>query len=409
MTTDTAARTPAPPRPTPGSSLPAPPRPEVGGGVRRAERAAPLGNTADKPSRTARRGEAIRARARLWELTTLSRLRNCGRVAHAPGGGTVIRVSDTDQGARAGLSGLQTCGSVWACPCCARKIGAERSRDVAQVLRAVAAENGSAALITLTMRHARGDRLSDLWDALTAAWGTVTSGRGWVTDQQTFGILGWVRTVEVTYGAAGWHVHVHAVVALDGPTSPEMMAELGGRMFDRWERKLVKLGFSAVADRGGLDVRPVQMTGDSIEAVADYISKVTHEITAPTTKEGRNGNRAPFRILLDFLATGNADDYELWVVWERTSHNRRQVTWSRTLRDWAGLARERTDEEVAAQDHHGEDAFVLPPETWEAIRDGDVADLLDAIEEGGIEAGERWLRSRGLAYMLAEQRPGSER
>jgi hypothetical protein len=46
------------------------------------------------------------------------------------------------------------------------------------------------------------------------------------------------------------------------------------------------------------------MTGDSIEAVADYISKVTHEITSPTTKDGRGCNRAPFRILLDFLATG---------------------------------------------------------------------------------------------------------
>jgi hypothetical protein len=129
------------------------------------------------------------------------------------------------------------------------------------------------------------------------------------------------------------------------------------------------------------------MTGDSIEAVADYISKVTHEITSPTTKDGRGCNRAPFRILLDFLATGNADDYDLWVVWEQTSHNRRQVTWSRALRAWAGLARERRDEEVAAQDHHGDDMFVLPPATWEAIRDGDVADLLDAIELGGVEAG----------------------
>jgi hypothetical protein len=46
--------------------------------------------------------------------------------------------------------------------------------------------------------------------------------------------------------------------------------------------------------------------------------------------------------------------------------------------------------------------FILPPETWEAIRDMDVADLLDAIEVGGIEAGERWLRSRGLAF----SRPG---
>jgi hypothetical protein len=235
---------------------------------------------------------------------------------------------------------------------CARKIGAQRAEDVAKVLRAVAAAGGSAALVTLTMRHDRGDLLSDLWNALTKAWAAVTSGRGWAKDQESFGVLGWVRTVEVTHGAAGWHVHVHAVVALDMPTSPEMMHCLGDRMFERWERKLSKLGLSAVADKGGLDVRPVRMTADSIEAVADYISKVTHEITSPTTKEGRNGNRAPFAILRDFLETGNADDYDLWVVWEKTSHNRRQLTWSRDLRTWAGLHREKSDDEIAGEDRH---------------------------------------------------------
>src|ERR1700754_1526244 len=68
----------------------------------------------------------------------------------------------------------------------------------------------------------------------------------------------------------------------------------------------------------------------------------------------------PFAILRDFLGTGNADDYDLWIVWEKTSHIRRQVTWSRALREWAGLHRERSDGEVAAEDKRGEDAFVLP-------------------------------------------------
>lgn len=343
-------------------------------------------------------------RSRLWEVTSLPRLKNCGRVSHTKVGGAVVRVSETSDGRRAGLAGLQSCGSPWACPVCARKIGAERSSEVAQVLRAVAAQNGSAGLYTFTMSHTRGDRLSDLWDALSDAWAAVTSGRAWVKEQSAYGILGWVRTVEVTHGAAGWHVHVHAVVAFDSPTSPEMMQTLGDRMFARWERKLGKLGFSAIADKGGLDVQAVRMTGPDIEAVADYISKVTHEITSPTTKEGKSGNRTPFAILRDFVETGNADDYDLWIVWEKSSHNRRQVTWSRTLREWAGLHNERTDDEVAAEDHHGEDAFVLPRETWEAIRH-DVADLLDAVEIGGVDAGERWLKSRGLAYILARPRP----
>ncbi|WP_445942253.1 protein rep [Pseudonocardia sp. T1-2H] len=303
------------------------------------------------------------------------------------------------------MAGLQSCGSPWACPVCARKIGAQRSEDVATVLRAVAAARGSAALVTLTMRHNRGHRLDALWDALTAAWAAVTSGRGWTADQRAFGVLGWVRTVEVTHGEAGWHVHVHAVVALDGPTSPDLMDELGGRMFVRWERKLSKLGFSAVADKGGLDVRPVRMTGESIESIADYISKITSEITSPTTKEARSGNRSPFAILRDALSTGLESDVLLWLVWEKVSHNRRQLTWSRALRDWAGLHREKSDDEIVSEDRHGDDVLVIPRESWDRVRD-ELPDLLDAVEIGGLDAAISWMRSRSLEFILPSQKRG---
>lgn len=393
-------------------SGPVAPRRAEGPGRGAGERSEPLGTTAGKPSRApdperetrrrGRRAEALGWRSRLWELTTLPRLRNCGRVAHSASGGAVVRVSDTDTGRRAGLAGLQSCGSVWACPVCARKIGAERSGEVARVLRAVAAQNGSAALVTLTMRHDRGHLLSELWDAVTKAWGAVTSGGAYVKDQAVFGILGWVRTVEVTHGAAGWHVHVHSVVCLDGPTSPEMMDEMGGRMFARWERKLSRLGFSAVADRGGLDVRKIRLTADSIDSVAEYISKITAEITSPTAKEARSGNRTPFAILRDALETGNADDLDLWWTWEKVSAGRKQLTWSKALREWAGLHYEKSDDDIAAENRGGEPVLILPRETWTVVRH-DVADLLDAIELRGTEAGASWLRSRGLAFVVVEK------
>ena len=41
----------------------------------------------------------------------------------------------------------------------------------------------------------------------------------------------------------------------------------------------------------------------------------------------------------------------------------------------AGLGREATDEEIAREDQHGNDAVILPPETWNADRD-QVAELL---------------------------------
>jgi hypothetical protein len=41
----------------------------------------------------------------------------------------------------------------------------------------------------------------------------------------------------------------------------------------------------------------------------------------------------------------------------------------------AGLGREATDEEIAREDQHGDDAVILLPETWNAVRD-QVAELL---------------------------------
>jgi hypothetical protein len=67
---------------------------------------------------------------------------------------------------------------------------------------------------------------------------------------------------------------------------------------------------------------------------------------------------------------------------EKVSHNRRQLTWSRTLREWAGLHVEHTDEEIAQQDMHGDDQLIIPSECWPAVRT-ELAELLDTAESGG--------------------------
>jgi len=390
---------------------------EVRGGGAGARSAPLLGSTADSSStagqgvvpaedrevsRRARRAEAIAWRDRLWAFTSLSRLRQCGRVSHTGVGGAVLRVTESEQGRRGGLAGLQSCGSPWCCPVCARKIGAQRSGELRRVLEAVSVAQGSAALVTFTMRHHAGQRLPELWAALSGAWGAVTSGRGWAAEQQRYGVLGWVRTVEATHGSAGWHLHVHALLVLDGPVSTELVAELGTRMFRRWDRALGRHGLSAVQDRGGLDVRMVDMDGGSLDRTADYLAKITAEITSPGTKDGRrDGNRSPFAILRDALATGLADDVELWWAWEQGSHNRKQLTWSQALRDWAGLHVERSDEDIVAEDLHGEDVLLIPAVSWPRVR-AELADLLDTVETGGPAAAQRWMCSRGLAFTAVE-------
>ncbi|GAA2546409.1 hypothetical protein GCM10010210_17180 [Pseudonocardia hydrocarbonoxydans] len=266
------------------------------------------------------------------------------------------------------------------------------------MLDAVAAAGGSVCMITMTTRHRAGQSLRSLWGGVSAAWRAVTSGRAVERERGTFGVLGMVRVVEVTHGESGWHCHVHALIAFDGPVSRELAQELGGSMFGRWERALVRKGFAApLEDRGGLDVRPVDMGVGSRDAVAEYLSKISAEITGGSAKEGRRGNRTPFGILRDGLATGLADDLELWAEWEQASRGRRQIAWSQNFRKWAGARRERSDEEIVTDDLGGEDILAVEAQDWPALRPR-VAELLDVAERDGPVAAAEWLTARRIGW-----------
>src|SRR5690606_14279205 len=255
--------------------------------------AAPLGKDLRPvlPGQVRRQNRAVAHRMRrvLQGFTTIDRLRACGRVpVNAVNGGAVIRGTETAEGVQAGVAGVARCGSPWACPVCARRIAAQRASDIAQVLQRTADQGGSAALLTLTSRHGRKDSLEEMWEAISRAWASVTSGRGWVADRDLFGVRGTIRTVEYTHSEDnGHHLHVHACILFEQPLSPEMMEEFGHRCFGRWARALQRRGFDAVAEKGGLDVRPIRMTADSIEQVAEYVSKAAFEVSGGVSKRGR--------------------------------------------------------------------------------------------------------------------------
>lgn len=367
--------------------------------------AAPLVTTAHNPSpadqrarRQAWRDDAWRLRKGLWEVSGLARVRNCGRVTHGGAGGPALRLSGDGDGRRAGIAGLQSCGSPWSCPVCSRKIASERAEELSRVVQVVADQGGAGALVTLTLRHNRSHSLRACWDALTYAWGKVTSGKHHRAEIEQFGVIGWARAVEVTYGEqSGWHAHIHAVLLLDAPTSPEMLEELAARWWQRWERALGRRGFTASAENGGLDCRSIEMTADTPGAVARYFNKIGTELAGHTMKHGRRGNRSMFQVLADGLDTSLADDIERWNEYETVSRGRRQMTWSRGLRDWAEVGRRRSDEEIVDEDEGGETVLFIAPESWPAVRDR-VTDLLAVAERAGVAGAQAWLTERGLSW-----------
>lgn len=351
-------------------------------------------------------------RGGLRDLTNLERVRKCGHVtAGNAGGGPGLRLTTSPGGgAVAGLSGLVTCGSVWACPVCAAKIATRRADELADVMRHALESSCKASMVTLTMRHHEGQRLKDCWDALSTAWRAVVSGKQWVTDSAAFGLRGWVKAVEVTRGKSGWHVHIHALMIWDKTVTLQVARHVADRMWTRWNRALLRRGFDSLRDAGGLDVRMATLVPGGF-GLHEYFVKLSHEITGGQAKLAKGGGRTPFQILANATETGEAADVHTWWEWERASHGRRQISWSTGLREWAKLAAEQSDEQVAAEDLQGDELLFLDLDSWRVLRGepGRVCDLLEATEDDGYRAAMAVLRRWGLGYMLCRRRQPGQR
>lgn len=294
------------------------------------------------------------SRALLWSASSLQRVRHCGRVPRSTSTGVTLRSSKLG----AGYSGLQHCGSVWACPVCSSKILTHRGLDIGVMLGEAIKQGYSIGFVTLTMRHRRNQPLSTLWAAAGKAWGRATSGKAWKGAQERRGVAGWVRVWEVTQGRNGWHVHVHAVVVLAPGAGAVALDDVAGGMFNRWSRGLVAAGLEA-PKLVGQDWHIVKGDQAAVE-VGDYLFKLVDgagvakglgfELTYSQPGRARADLKtAPVWALLDELE--ETGEIGRWREWEKASKGKRQVSYSKGFREKFGPdLEELTDEEVADQE-----------------------------------------------------------
>lgn len=357
--------------------------------------------------RSARRVRFAALRFLAFE-SSLKRVRFCSR--DSVNGHVEVKASGTGDERRAGFGQLRRCGSTWACPVCSHKIAAKRAEEIALAIQQWHKTGNRIVFLTLTMRHKKGQRLQDLWtNGVSAGWHAVTSGSGWVRDQELYGVIvprviksgknagetryssriGFARVVETTQGANGWHVHIHALLFVRGDITGAGALALGDSMFGRWVPALTAAGFGSPSLRHGVDVRLMGPKDSS--RVAEYFAKSVYgtenakkagwEAAGGVNKTANRkfGNRTPFQILADVRETGDADDMALWWEWEEASHGKRQITWSPWLRAMLQLAEELTDEQIVEEDEGGDVVLTLRQDQFDALA-GCVTDLLDAVE-----------------------------
>lgn len=308
----------------------------------------------------------------------------------------VVGVHGDEKGAH--YSGLERCASIWACPVCAAVIRAERAREIQAAVDAWQRTGGSVVFVTLTVRHRKGDTLAATLEAVMAAWRGLLQGRVWGDFRARFGIRGYVRAVEITFGASGWHPHIHGLFFVDAPLKAGGAAVWESLMFSRWAALVVKHGGRLPTKLRGIDVRLADTAGS---VVGQYLAKVQEagegkrygvgqEMARFDFKTGRGSSLMPFELLNPAVGEDAADTEvarRLWCEYHAATKGRRAITWSRGLRDLVNLDVEETDDEVIEQAERRELRFLVPAAEYDASLRRDPAVLalvLEAVEDEAI-------------------------
>jgi hypothetical protein len=288
--------------------------------------------------------------------------------------------------------GLQTCGSVWACPCCSSRISETRREEMGHLLSWARARGYFVRMVTLTCRHGSEDDLADLLLRMKGRSASKKTGikayRGAkqrMVDHRSYKdrvkphVIGSVTATEVTGGGFhGWHPHMHMILILDQDIDLTPMR-------DAWLASLRGVGLEGTGQ--GWDVREADQTGE-------YIAKwgAAEELTLGRHKKGRGRTgRTPAQLLAASSDEGDKTASELWAEYATVFHGRRQLVWSPKLKDMVGL--KEIDDKKAAEDEKQEGQVEtgranLPHEVWRdavCTKSKDRrADVMDRVDEVGV-------------------------
>lgn len=281
----------------------------------------------------------------------------------------------------ASFRGLQSCGSVWLCPCCSARVSERRRGEMNQLL-IWARENGySVRMLTLTTRHGKADALSDLLDALKTAKKAFHQHNAYKKIKA--GIVGHVTATEVTGGGAhGWHPHLHIILVIEGQLSTKQ----DDRLRRAWLASLEGAGLS-----GGGAAFQMQ---DASQA-GEYIAKwgAAEEMTKTGAKQGKRSGRTPWQLLASYADEGDKQAGVLWREYASAFHGVRQLVWQRGLKALAGID-EITDEQAARDEDQGQETretLNIEHRDWKGSGRRKGARhrrgrILAAMEEGGSDA-----------------------
>ncbi|UED78129.1 protein rep [Brevibacillus sp. DP1.3A] len=274
--------------------------------------------------------------------------------------------------------GLTVCGSLWTCPVCAAKISERRRTELKQALGYFKQEGGRVAMLTLTFSHKFDDKLSDTIVRFQKAIERLRSGKRYKLLMDKLGLIGTIRSMEITYGINGFHPHVHILYLYENKV---VLKEIEKVFFDLW----------LLACKAN-DLTTQEQYGAKFEdgKKADgYVSKwgLEEEVTKSHSKKGRNGGLTPFDFLRMYVEIEDEKYLRLFEEYAHATKSKRQLTWSKGLKD-RFLIEEKSDEDLAQEKTEQADLLgEIDYDTWKWIlRLEKRGEFLRMVEQNGFES-----------------------
>jgi hypothetical protein len=346
------------------------------------------------------RSKRFRLLDRLQGITQLDRLSHCRRHPH----GQAEFVGIVTRDGMSSYSGLQTCGSVWACPVDSAKVRHARTLSLAGAVLDHLDQGGGLLFPTLTLAHRRSDPLAVTLGHLLDGWRYVTGHRDYRTLRTQLSIDHVCKAVEITHGLNGWHPHLHGLMFTATNLSESDQARVRSTLWTLWNRYAETHGLRVLNESRAVVCKRVEVTSDKgIAALAEYLFKVQDgygiaaELVRADLKRGRaKRSRVPFQIA-ESACAGNSHDRTLWLEYEAATKGRRVLDW--TKGSAAALGLDQADDDLAAADDPSADLlYDLTPHEWSLVvryrRRGHLLNVADQSGREGVAEAVAALRRR---------------
>lgn len=268
---------------------------------------------------------------------------------------TFVALPIEDKPASAWHSNLTECDAVWLCPVCSSKHARAAANALEEHLLGWAhlGADHTAVMATFTMRHTECDSLEELLDVLTTAHTKLMNSSYLRGLREAGAFAGYLRVIEITWGAKGWHPHVHVLFFTRDSTLlrqswaiPESRDTRGRPrraqgIAVQWVREVERASASAGHDPlmsatlAGQDLASKDSGPRDAGAIAGYVNKdgvewaVAAEMTRVDVKTGRGDSAAPLELLMAASA-GDRKARRLWQEYAFATKGRHRLRYSAT-------------------------------------------------------------------------------